>query len=154
MKVQQTLAQTWKRRRDSDHATAKRLIAWLIPANVLVCSGMSCRDAALQNDLGDDVNGYVLALALTWGYAILWSWSIYPFVFFILAKTESRWMGFVSVLFAYGAWGFVNAIGCVVAMEAVRSGAWTPVFVWFGACIAWNACLFRSRPVSRRAKVA
>ena len=26
MKVQQTLAQTWKRRRDSDHATAKRLI--------------------------------------------------------------------------------------------------------------------------------
>ena len=27
MKVQQTLAQTWKRRRDSDHATAKRLIA-------------------------------------------------------------------------------------------------------------------------------
>ena len=27
MKVQQTLAQTWKRLRDSDHATAKRLIA-------------------------------------------------------------------------------------------------------------------------------
>ncbi len=27
MKVQQTLAQTWKRRRDSDHAEAKRLIA-------------------------------------------------------------------------------------------------------------------------------
>ena len=27
MKVQQTLAQTWKRRRDSDHATARRLIA-------------------------------------------------------------------------------------------------------------------------------
>ena len=26
MKVQQTLAQTWKRRRDSDHAEAKRLI--------------------------------------------------------------------------------------------------------------------------------
>ena len=25
MKVQQTLAQTWKRRRDSDHAEAKRL---------------------------------------------------------------------------------------------------------------------------------
>ena len=23
-----------------------------------------------------------------------------------------------------------------------------------GACIAWNACLFRSRPVERRAKVA
>ena len=56
--------------------------------------------------------------------------------------------------FAYGAWGFVNAIGCVVAMEAVRSGAWTPVLVWFGAAAAWNACLFRSRPVRRRAKVA
>ena len=107
----------------------------------------------LSADL-DDAAGYVLALALTWCYAILWSWSIYPFVFFILAKTESRWMGFVAVLGAYGAWGFVNAIGCVVAMEAVRSGAWTPVFVWLGACIAWNACLFRSRPVVRRAKVA
>ena len=45
-------------------------------------------------------------------------------------------MGFVSVLFAYGAWGFVNAIGCVVAMEAVRSGAWMGVFVWFGAAFA------------------
>ena len=100
------------------------------------------------------MEGYVLALALTWGYAILWSWSIYPFVFFILTKTENRWMGFVSVLFAYGAWGVVNAIGCVVAMEAVRSGAWTAVFVWFGACIAWNACLFRSRPAPRRPKVA
>ena len=129
-------------------------LAWLIPANVLVCSGMSCRDAARQNDLGDDAAGYVLALALTWGYAILWSWSIYPFVFYVLSKTENRWMGFVSVLFAYGAWGFVNAIGCVVAMEAVRSGAWGPVVGWFGACIAWNACLFRSRPVERRAKVA
>ena len=63
-------------------------------------------------------------------------------------------MGFVSVLFAYGAWGFVNAIGCVVAMEAVRSGAWSGVVLWFGACIAWNAYLFRSRPVPRRAKVA
>ena len=115
---------------------------------------MRCADAALQNDLGDDAAGYVLALALTWGYAILWSWSIYPFVFFILAKTENRWMGFVSVLFAYGAWGFVNAIGCVVAMEAVRSGAWAGVVLWFGACIAWNAHLFRSRPVPRRAKVA
>ena len=115
---------------------------------------MRCADAALQNDLGDDVEGYVLALALTWCYAILWSWSIYPFVFYVLSKTENRWMGFVSVLFAYGAWGFVNAIGCVVAMEAVRSGAWTPVFVWFGAAAAWNACLFRSRPVVRRAKVA
>ena len=71
-----------------------------------------------------------------------------------VAKTENRWIGFVAVLGAYGAWGFVNAIGCVVAMEAVRSGAWRPVFVWFGACIAWNACLFRSRPVPRRAKVA
>ena len=58
------------------------------------------------------------------------------------------------VLGAYGAWGFVNAIGCVVAMEAVRSGVWTPVFVWFAAAFAWNACLFRSRPVPRRAKVA
>ena len=72
----------------------------------------------------------------------------------VIAKTESRWMGFVSVLFAYGAWGFVNAIGCVVAMEAVRSRAWAGVFVWFGAAAAWNACLFRSRPVPRRAKVA
>ena len=84
MKVQQTLAQTWKRRRDSDHAEAKRLIA-------------------------------------------------------------ERGVGL---------WGFVNAVGCVVAMEAVRSGAWAGVFVWFGAAAAWNACLFRSRPVVRRAKVA
>ena len=113
MKVQQTLAQTWKRRRDSDHAEAKRLID-----------------------------------------AILWSWSIYPFVFFILAKTESRLLGFLAVLGAYGAWGVANAIGCVVAMEAVRSRAWAGVFVWFGAAAAWNACLFRSRPVVRRAKVA
>ena len=97
---------------------------------------MSCRDAARQNDLGDDAAGYVLALALTWCYAILWSWSIYPFVFFILAKTESRLLGFGAILGAYGAWGFVNAIGCVVAMEAVRSGAWTPVFVWFAAAAA------------------
>ena len=95
MKVQQTLAQTWKRRRDSDHATAKRLIA--------------------ERGVG------------------------------LLA---------VSVLFAYGAWGVANAIGCVVAMEAVRSGAWTPVFVWFGAAAAWNACLFCRRPPLRRAKVA
>jgi len=73
---------------------------------------------------------------------------------YILAKTENRWMGFVSVLFAYGAWGVANAVGCVVAMEAVRSGAWAGVVLWFGACIAWNACLFRSRPVPRRAKVA
>ena len=129
-------------------------LAWLIPANVLVCSGMRCADAARQNDLGDDATGYVLALALTWCYAILWSWSIYPFIFSVLAKTENRLLGFVAVLFAYGAWGFVNAIGCVVAMEAVRSGAWTPVFVWFGGAAAWNACLFRSRPVPRRAKVA
>ena len=63
-------------------------------------------------------------------------------------------MGFVAVLGAYGAWGFVNAIGCVVAMEAVRSGAWGPVVGWFGAAAAWNAHLFRSRPVRRRAKVA
>ena len=63
-------------------------------------------------------------------------------------------MGFVAVLGAYGAWGFVNAIGCVVAMEAVRSGAWTPVFVWFGAAAAWNSYLFRPRPPLRRAKVA
>ena len=84
MKVQQTLAQTWKRRRDSDHAEAKRLIA-------------------------------------------------------------ERGVGL---------WGFVNAVGCVVAMEAVRSGAWAGVVLWFAACIAWNACLFRSRPVPRRAKVA
>ena len=56
-------------------------------------------------------------------------------------------MGFVSVLCAYGAWGVVNAIGCVVAMEAVRSGAWVGV-------VLWSACLFRSRPVRRRAKVA
>ena len=48
----------------------------------------------------------------------------------------------------------MNAIGCVVAMEAVRSGAWAGVVLWFAACIAWNACLFRSRPVPRRAKVA
>ena len=75
-------------------------------------------------------------------------------IFSVLSKTENRFLGFLAVLGAYGAWGFVNAIGCVVAMEAVRSGAWTPVFVWFGACIAWNACLFRSRPVRRRAKVA
>ena len=126
MKVQQTLAQTWKRRRDSDHAEAKRLIE--------------------ERGVG--------VLGVPWCYAILWSWSIYPFVFFILAKTEKRWMGFLAVLGAYGAWGFVNAIGCVVAMEAVRSGAWTPVLVWFGAAAAWNACLFRSRPVVRRAKVA
>ena len=63
-------------------------------------------------------------------------------------------MGFVSVLFAYGAWGVANAIGCVVAMEAVRSGAWVGVVLWFGAAAAWNAWLFRSRPVVRRAKVA
>ena len=129
-------------------------LAWLIPANVLVCSGMSCQAAARQNDLGDDAAGYVLALSLTWCYAILWSWSIYPFIFQVLTRTESRLMGFLAVLGTYGAWGFVNAIGCVVAMEAVRSGAWTPVFVWFGAAAAWNACLFRSRPVVRRAKVA
>ena len=48
----------------------------------------------------------------------------------------------------------MNAIGCVVAMEAVRSGAWVGVVLWFGAAAAWNACLFRSRPVRRRAKVA
>ena len=115
---------------------------------------LSCQAAARQNGLGDDAAGYVLALSLTWCYAILWSWSIYPFIFSVLAKTENRWMGFVSVLFAYGAWGVFNAIGCVVAMEAVRSGAWAGVFVWFGACIAWNACLFRGQPIVRRAKVA
>jgi len=115
---------------------------------------MSCRAAARQNDLGDDAAGYVLALSLTWCYAILWSWSIYPFIFSVLAKTENRWMGFVSVLFAYGAWGVANAIGCVVAMEAVRSGAWAGVVLWFGACIAWNACLFRARPPVRKKKVA
>ncbi len=129
-------------------------LAWLIPANVLVCSGMSCRAAARQNDLGDDAAGYVLALALTWGYAILWSWSIYPFIFSVLSKTENRFLGFLAVLGAYGAWGVANAIGCVVAMEAVRSRAWAGVFVWFGAAAAWNACLFCRRPPLRRAKVA
>ena len=63
-------------------------------------------------------------------------------------------MGFVSVLFAYGAWGVANAIGCVVAMEAVRSGAWSGVVLWFGAAAAWNFLLFRPRPPLRRAKVA
>ena len=51
-------------------------------------------------------------------------------------------------------WGFVNAVGCVVAMEAVRSRAWAGVFVWFGAAAAWNSFLFWPRPPSRRAKVA
>ena len=115
---------------------------------------MSCRAAARQNDLGDDAAGYVLALALTWGYAILWSWSIYPFIFSVLSKTENRFLGFLAVLGAYGAWGVANAIGCVVAMEAVRSRAWAGVFVWFGAAAAWNACLFCRRPPLRRAKVA
>ena len=71
-----------------------------------------------------------------------------------MTKTDNRFLGFVSVLFAYGAWGVANAIGCVVAMEAVRSGAWVGAVLWFGAAAAWNACLFRSRPVRRRAKVA
>ena len=48
----------------------------------------------------------------------------------------------------------MNAIGCVVAMEAVRSGAWVGVVLWFGAAAAWNACLFRPGPPLRRAKLA
>ena len=63
-------------------------------------------------------------------------------------------LGFLAVLGAYGAWGVANAIGCVVAMEAVRSRAWAGVFVWSGAAAAWNACLFCRRPPLRRAKVA
>ena len=143
MKVQQTLAQTWKRRRDSDHATAKRLIEE---------RGVGL--LRVPDELLDLILGYSDLRTRFAADAILWSWSIYPFVFFILTKTENRWMGFVSVLFAYGAWGFVNAIGCVVAMEAVRSSAWSGVVLWFGAAAAWNACLFCRRPPLRRAKVA
>jgi hypothetical protein len=70
------------------------------------------------------------------------------------APTSSRPSSLLRKRRASTSWGFVNAVGCVVAMEAVRSGAWAGVVLWFGACIAWNACLFRSRPVVRRPKVA
>ena len=147
-----------ERRAAHTHATAYRRHrgAWGVVHIAVLKSTSATRERRVifNHESAADSGPDLLALALTWCYAILWSWSIYPFIFSVLSKTENRFLGFLAVLGAYGAWGFVNAIGCVVAMEAVRSGAWTPVFVWFGACIAWNACLFRSRPVPRRAKVA
>ena len=63
MKVQQTLAQTWKRRRDSDHAEAKRLIAE---------RGVGL--LAVPNELLDIILGFSHPVALkSWAFWRSWA---------------------------------------------------------------------------------
>ncbi len=86
-------------------------------ADVLGCDGQdSCAAAARLNGF-DDARAVVLANALAWIQIIMCSWTVFPFIFFALARTERlpqrvrTVAGAVVVLSAYGCWALVSGVG-------------------------------------------
>ena len=125
-------------------------------ADVLGCDGQdSCATAARFNGFGDDARAFVLANALAWVQIIMCSWTVFPFIFFALARTERlpqrvrTVAGAVVVLSAYGCWALVSGVGSFLSLLAVgafggpRAWATTACVVWFAGVASWNHYLFR-----------
>ena len=84
------------------------------------------------------------------------SWTVFPFIFFALARTERlpqrrvrTAAGAVVVLSAYGCWALVSGVGSFLSLLAVgafggpRAWATTACVVWFAGVASWNHYLFR-----------
>lgn len=120
-------------------------------ADVLGCDGQdSCATAARLNGFGD-ARAFVLANALAWVQIIMCSWTVFPFIFFALARTERlpqrvrTVAGAVVVLSAYGCWALVSGVGSFLTYLAMGAGGpWaTACVVWFAGVASWNHYLFR-----------
>ena len=81
------------------------------------------------------------------------AWTVFPFIFFALARTERlpqrrvrTAAGAVVVLSAYGCWALVSGIGSFLTYLAMGAGglwATTACVVWFAGVASWNHYLFR-----------
>ena len=121
-------------------------------ADVLGCDGQdSCATAARLYGFGDDARAFVLANALAWVQIIMCSWTVFPFIFFALARTERlprrvrTAAGAVVVLSAYGCWALVSGVGSFLSILAIGTGGpWaTACVAWFAGVASWNHYLFR-----------